>query len=86
MIPHARAEQDTASGPVACGWSITDDRLTVTVTVPPGRTAVLEIPTTDPGSVRDESGAGTLRAGPPATGATLRLPSGRFTFTATHAL
>jgi len=43
--------------------------------VPPGSTAVLEIPTSDPGSVRDEHGS-------PLAGATLRLTSGRFTFTA----
>jgi alpha-L-rhamnosidase len=87
----ARAEQDTARGPVACGWSITDDRLTVTVTVPPGSTAVLEIPTADPGSVREDDAPAAGRPGvlgvePSAAGATLRLTSGRFTFTATPAL
>ncbi|MGW4945048.1 family 78 glycoside hydrolase catalytic domain [Actinoplanes sp. NPDC004185] len=77
----ARAEQETARGRVACGWSLDGELLTVTVAVPPGSTAVLEIPTSDPGSVR-ESGA-PVPAEPSARGATVRLTSGRFTFTAT---
>ncbi|MFI5894522.1 family 78 glycoside hydrolase catalytic domain [Actinoplanes sp. NPDC051513] len=86
----ARAEQDTARGRVACGWSITDDRLTVTVTVPPGSTAVLEIPTADPGSVREDDvpaadRPGVLGVEPSAAGVTLRLTSGRFTFIANPA-
>ena len=32
----ARAEQETARGRVACGWSLADDPVTVTATVPPG--------------------------------------------------
>jgi len=70
----ARAEQETARGRVACGWSLADDVLTVTATVPPGSTAVLEVPTTDPDSVRI--------GGQPAA-ATLRLPSGHHIVTAT---
>jgi len=83
----ARAEQETARGHVACGWSIAEGRITVTVTVPPGSTAVLEIPTADPGSVL-ESGApaatrpGVLRAERAAGGATLQLASGRYTISA----
>ncbi|MEW2143206.1 family 78 glycoside hydrolase catalytic domain [Micromonospora vinacea] len=87
QLTWARAEQQTARGLVACGWSITDDRLTVTVTVPPGSTAVLQIPTTEPGDVRENdvpaAGApGVLGAEPTAAGLTLRLTSGRYTFTA----
>jgi len=81
QLTWARAEQETARGRVACGWSLDGERLTVTVAVPPGSTAVLEIPTSDPGSVR-ESGA-PVPAEPSARGATVRLTSGRFTFTAT---
>jgi alpha-L-rhamnosidase len=72
----ARAEQETARGRVACGWSTTDDGITVTVTVPPGTTALLEIPTSDPGSVREN--------GAPVGSSTVRLTSGRFTYTATR--
>jgi alpha-L-rhamnosidase len=79
----------TARGPVAGGWSITGDRLTVTV--PPGSTAVLEIPTADPGSVREDDAPAAGRPGvlgveTSAAGVNPRLTSGRFTFTATPAL
>jgi alpha-L-rhamnosidase len=70
----ARAEQDTARGRVACGWSLTGETLTITATVPPGATAVLEVPTTDPDSVR---------LGDRPCGATLRLTSGHHVVTAT---
>ncbi|MEV6304850.1 family 78 glycoside hydrolase catalytic domain [Actinoplanes sp. NPDC051861] len=77
----ARAEQETARGLVACGWSIEDDRLTVTATVPPGSTAILLIPTSAPGSVHAAGTPGVLRAEPTSAGLTLRLTSGRYTFT-----
>ena len=83
----ARAEQETARGRVACGWSLADGRITVTVTVPPGSTAVLEIPTSDPDSVREGDAPaadqpGVLGVEPSAAGATLRLTSGRYTVSA----
>jgi alpha-L-rhamnosidase len=83
----ARAEQDTARGRVACGWSIADGRITVTATVPPGSTAVLEIPTPDPDSVREGDSPvgerpGVLGVEPSGVGATLRLASGRYTLSA----
>ncbi|MEU4424458.1 family 78 glycoside hydrolase catalytic domain [Actinoplanes sp. NPDC024001] len=83
----ARAEQETARGLVACGWAIEDDRITVTATVPPGCAAALHIPTADPGSVRENDvpaaeTPGVLRAGTSTAGLTLRLTSGRYTFTA----
>ncbi|RAO32627.1 Alpha-L-rhamnosidase [Micromonospora noduli] len=77
----ARAEQETARGLVRCGWNLDGGQLTVEVAVPPGSTAVLEIPTPDPGSVRHDDAPVT--AVPSARGATLRLTSGRYTFTAT---
>ncbi len=73
-LTRAYAEQETARGLVACGWSITDARITVTVTVPPGSTALLHIPTDDPGSVREND--------VPVAGPVLRLTSGRYTFNA----
>ncbi|GAA1532232.1 alpha-L-rhamnosidase [Dactylosporangium maewongense] len=85
----ARAEQDTARGLVACGWAVTGDRITVTATVPPGCTALLEVPTAEPASVREHdeparARPGVLGAEPSATGLTVRLTSGRYTFTASH--
>jgi alpha-L-rhamnosidase len=83
----ARAEQETVRGTVACGWSRAGDRLTVTVTVPPGSSAVLEIPTPDPAGVTEDGGPAGDRPGvvavePSPTGATLRLASGRYSFDA----
>jgi len=83
----ARAEQETARGKVHCGWSLAAGRITVTVTVPPGSTAVLEIPTSDPGSVRESDAPaagqpGILGVAPSSAGATLRLASGRYTISA----
>jgi alpha-L-rhamnosidase len=83
----ARAEQETARGRVACGWSLADGRITVTATVPPGSTAVLEIPTADPDSVRESDAPAASRPGvlgvePSTVGATLRLTSGRYTLSA----
>jgi alpha-L-rhamnosidase len=77
----AHAEQETARGKVACGWHLGNGLVTVTVTVPPGSTATLHIPTPDPDSVRPDDATGVLET----TGATLRLSSGQYTFTATSA-
>lgn len=76
----ARATQETVRGLVACGWSLDGDRISVTVTVPPGATAVLEVPTTDPGSVRVTDQSGVLEA----DGATLRLAAGQHAVTAAY--
>ena len=83
----ARAEQETVRGRVACGWSLADGRITVTVTVPPGSIAVLEIPTPDPDSVQESNASvlsrpGVLGVEPSSNGATLRLASGRYTVSA----
>ncbi|BEL06673.1 alpha-L-rhamnosidase [Actinoplanes sichuanensis] len=77
----ARAAQETARGLVECGWRREDDRLTVTATIPPGSTAVLLLPTSDPGGVHAAGTPGVQRAEPSSAGLTLRLTSGRYTFT-----
>jgi alpha-L-rhamnosidase len=84
----ARAEQETARGRVACGWSIANGRITVHATVPPGCSATSEIPTADPDSVREGDAPaadqpGVLGVQSSAAGATLRLASGRYTLSAT---
>jgi alpha-L-rhamnosidase len=61
----ARAEQETPRGRVACGWSISEGEITVTATVPPGCTALLEIPGAEP--VRLPSGHHTVSAAAPDT-------------------
>jgi alpha-L-rhamnosidase len=87
QLAWARAEQETARGRVACGWQLENGRITVSVSVPPGSTAVLEIPTADPTSMRDGDARvadqpGVLGVEASANGATLRLASGRYTFSA----
>jgi alpha-L-rhamnosidase len=62
----ARAEQETARGRVACGWSIDDGRITVTATIPPGCTAILRIPGGGP-ALRLQSGQHTISATAPDT-------------------
>ena len=86
-LTFARADQETARGRVACGWSIADRRITVTATVPPGSTALLELPTSDADSIRESGAAaaqqpGVLGIEPSAAGATVRLSSGSYTFSA----
>ncbi|MEO6089231.1 MAG: alpha-L-rhamnosidase C-terminal domain-containing protein, partial [Umezawaea sp.] len=83
----ARAEQETARGRVACGWSLADGRITVTATVPPGSTVLLEIPTPDADSVRESDAPaadqpGVLGVEPMATGVVLRLTSGSYVVSA----
>jgi alpha-L-rhamnosidase len=73
----ARAEQETSRGRVACGWSLDGEQITVTAVVPPGATAVLEVPTTDPASIAVREGT------PDRNGTTLRLASGHHVVTAT---
>jgi alpha-L-rhamnosidase len=74
----AQAEQDTVRGRVVCGWSLTDDTVTVTATVPPGAVALLDVPTTNPDSIRIADRGGVLDQ----AGATLRLTSGHHVVTA----
>ncbi|GIF57440.1 alpha-L-rhamnosidase [Asanoa iriomotensis] len=85
----ARAQQETVRGTVACGWSTRNGRITVTVAVPPGSTAILEIPTSDPATVKeggrpaaDQPGVRTVQ--PSAAGVAVQLASGRYTFSAAY--
>ncbi len=43
-LTHARAEHDTPYGRAAVGWQRTGGRLDLTVTVPPGTTATVQLP------------------------------------------
>jgi len=85
----ARARQHTARGTVACGWSLADGQLTVTASVPPGSTAVIEIPTSEPDRLYEGDRpavdqVGVLAVQPSAAGATVRVTSGRYTFRAAY--
>ncbi|GAA3386670.1 alpha-L-rhamnosidase [Cryptosporangium minutisporangium] len=71
----ARASQETIRGRVACGWRLDGDQVVVDVELPPGTTADLLVPTSDPTSIRDGNGEAV-------PGPELRLTSGTYRFTA----
>ncbi|GAB1510602.1 alpha-L-rhamnosidase [Actinophytocola sp. KF-1] len=52
-LTRAGARYESVRGTVATGWSIEDGRFTLAVTVPPGATATVHVPTADPSSVRE---------------------------------
>ncbi|MFE7468416.1 family 78 glycoside hydrolase catalytic domain [Streptomyces sp. NPDC057499] len=89
-LGHASARHESVRGTVAVAWERHDGLISLRVTVPPGATAEVHLPTTDPGSVR-ESG---LVPGPDvphltrvriAPGHVLyHVGSGSYHFTATH--
>jgi alpha-L-rhamnosidase len=49
----ARARYESARGLIETAWQIEDRQLRLLVTVPPGATATIYVPTTEPGSVRE---------------------------------
>ena len=70
--------------------SLDEGQLTVSVSVAPGSTAVLEIPTPEPGGLHEgdrpaAEQVGVLAVQPSAGGATVRVTSGRYTFSAVNA-
>lgn len=86
-LTYASARYESARGTVAAGWRRKGDGLSLRVQVPPGATADVFVPTTDPGSVReadaarDDSGYATLiGTGPGHTH--YRVASGAYHFTA----
>ncbi|MDQ3788566.1 MAG: alpha-L-rhamnosidase, partial [Actinomycetota bacterium] len=52
-LTSASARYESVRGTVATDWAIADGRLTLAVTVPPGATATVHVPTADPSSVRE---------------------------------
>jgi alpha-L-rhamnosidase len=67
----ASAWQDSPRGRVACGWRRGGEQLEIDAQVPPGTTAVLHIPTADPGAVRE---SGTPPADSPGVRVVERAP------------
>jgi alpha-L-rhamnosidase len=91
-----RAAYDTPSGRVSTGWELADGVLRLEVSVPPGATATVHVPTREPASVRESghpvAGQDGVDVVGPAdlTGAgqnlhgvlVCRIGSGRYTFAA----
>jgi alpha-L-rhamnosidase len=80
-LDHASARFASPRGEVACGWRRTGPDLEVTAEVPPGATAVLHLPTTDPDSVRLPAGPHVTVLARDAGELVLELASGRYHFT-----
>ncbi|WP_344208434.1 glycoside hydrolase family 78 protein [Kribbella sancticallisti] len=83
----ARAAYDTPSGRVSTRWAIAAGQLSLDVEVPPGTTATVHVPTSDPASVRESDRPvgeqeGLEVVGPADGVLVCRIPSGRYTFTA----
>ncbi|MFD7495421.1 family 78 glycoside hydrolase catalytic domain [Streptomyces sp. NPDC059832] len=89
-LRHASARHESVRGTVAVTWERHGGRIAVRVLVPPGATADVYLPTTDPASVR-ESGvvpsADDRHVTPVSTAADhvlYRVSSGAYRFTAAH--
>ncbi|NUU22410.1 MAG: family 78 glycoside hydrolase catalytic domain [Streptomycetaceae bacterium] len=87
-LASARARHESARGTVEVDWRRTDDQFDLRVRVPPGATADVRIPTTDPGSLR-EAGADPADCAhltvldAAADHVLVRVASGAYHFTAT---
>ncbi|SEG90848.1 alpha-L-rhamnosidase [Actinacidiphila yanglinensis] len=89
-LTHASTRYESARGTVAAGWERRGDTLSLRVQVPPGATADVFVPTTDPGSVRalgaapdDGDHATLIGTGP--DHAHYQVASGAYHFTAAFA-
>src|SRR5262249_39841890 len=76
-LSRANASQETVRGRGASGWRVDGTGVGVDVGNPPGSTADLLIPTSDPTSVRDANGDAV-------PGPELHLASGTYRFIATR--
>jgi alpha-L-rhamnosidase len=83
----ARASYESVRGTVTTAWSRRDGRFRLEVTVPPGSTALVHIPTVDPGGVREggipvAEAAGVRIVGTEPGTLRCRVVSGDYRFTA----
>ncbi|MFI9628010.1 family 78 glycoside hydrolase catalytic domain [Streptomyces sp. NPDC052042] len=87
-LRHARARYESVRGTVEAGWEREGGRIILRVRVPPGATADVYVPTTDPRSVREsgtvpDTGGGHLTLlGSAADHVLYRVASGTYRFTA----
>lgn len=85
-LGHAGARYESVRGTISTSWSRVDGTLKLNVTVPPGATATVHVPTADPGGVRERGlpvreaiGVRVVNVEPGAL--VCRLTSGEFHFT-----
>jgi alpha-L-rhamnosidase len=85
-LNQAAARYESVRGTISTAWSRVDGVLKLDVTVPPGATATVHVPTADPGGVRERGlpvreAAGVRVAGVESGTLVCRLTSGDFHFT-----
>ncbi|TDD26852.1 alpha-L-rhamnosidase [Kribbella turkmenica] len=83
----AEGAYDAPTGRVATRWELADGTVTLDVTVPPGATATVHVPTTDADSVRESEKPISAQDGVEVLGSAdralvCRVQSGRYSFTA----
>ncbi|MEV0614270.1 glycoside hydrolase family 78 protein [Nonomuraea sp. NPDC050404] len=76
----ASAAYESPLGRLASRWEVDGDTLRLTVRVPPGATATVHVPTTDPASVR-ESGGPVEPVGRTSSAVICQVSSGEYSFT-----
>jgi alpha-L-rhamnosidase len=54
----ARGSYRSVRGLISSGWSVSGERFTLRVELPPNVTASVRVPSSDPGAVRDAAGGG----------------------------
>jgi alpha-L-rhamnosidase len=88
-ITWTKTTYDSVRGPIACDWKLDAGKLTMNITVPVNTTAIVELPTNDPGSVTesgkpaaDAEGVKTLQ--PTKHAAVFEVQSGNYAFVATE--
>jgi alpha-L-rhamnosidase len=78
----ARAWQETPRGRITCAWRIADGQLGLQVSIPPGATARVRVPTADPATVREGGAPGLTVAGTSDRAVLCDVGSGSYEFTA----
>ncbi|HYO09846.1 MAG TPA: family 78 glycoside hydrolase catalytic domain, partial [Tepidisphaeraceae bacterium] len=86
-LTSAKARYRSIRGPIESAWKRDGERLTLEVSVPPGSTATVHVPTIDPAGVTEGGGPadkadGVRRAGEAGGAAVFDVQSGRYTFAA----
>jgi alpha-L-rhamnosidase len=88
-VTWANAEYRSIRGPIRSEWKIRADRFALRVTVPPGTTAMVCVPTTDPKRVTESGGEATKAKGVKSVGreteaALYEVDSGDYSFEAPY--
>ena len=86
-LSRAEARYNSIRGPMACGWQVRDARLRMNVTLPPGVTATVYVPTSDAQTVTEggkpaAKAPGVAQLAPRQGAALFRIGGGQYEFEA----